>query len=228
MSHEAMTTELMIEAYWKIKGYWTEVRVPFNNKKDFDVIAYDPNSKTLVISEAKAQAAKNTVYLYHRGSKEKFHKEYSLYLDKFIQNINHVWKPGFKFEKFGDNVDFLVIQLMSNTYIEEAIKEKAEEDIKNYFYKLNPDCPNNIEIEIRLDNFMDLFVETLQIIKKDKQSRRYENHILDFMRELDRYANPVFSGQRNGGNIKEKYYNSIRDGIKYVFENAFKMENKSE
>ena len=239
-------------------------------------------------------------------------------MDKFIQNINHVWKPGFKFEKFGDNVDFLVIQLMSNTYIEKAylfswdeipgkgderfieflkdelkiewvkteniskiddgrtiivsnkekslslklnddktkvrlkiddvrvdeftvktengklniyekaIKEKAKEDIKNYFYKLNPDCPNNIEIEIRLDNFMDLFVETLQIIKKDKQSRRYENHILDFMRELDRYANPVFSGQRNGGYIKEKYYNSIRDGIKYVFKNAFKMDNKSE
>lgn len=56
---EAMTVELIIDAYWALKGYWTHPRFSFQTEKggwsDFDVVAYHPSDKVLVISESKVR-----------------------------------------------------------------------------------------------------------------------------------------------------------------------------
>ena len=59
---EAMTAELIVEADWLLKGYWTKMRFAFQSDKrgwsDVDIMAYHPESKHLVISESKVRVLK--------------------------------------------------------------------------------------------------------------------------------------------------------------------------
>lgn len=232
MSNEANISELILEAYWKIQGYWTKVRLPYDKndtvrKKDFDLLAYDPVSKTLVVGEAKAQSTIHRVYFYHSRYNKKFNDEFKGYI-KFIGDINNLWSSDLflkdckkdQFEKvFDDKVDKLVIHLLSNTYIEELHKQKTIESVEKYFKDENK-WKFNIEIEIKLDNFMDIFTEIFMIQGNREQSRSYENHILDFIWEFHRYTKPCFQGQQGDGkndadakekakDLKAEYYTNI-------------------
>lgn len=231
MSNQANTYELLLEAYWKIQGYWTKVRFPYDandkeRKKDFDLIAYDPESKTLVVGEAKAQNTKNRVYIYHSGFKNSdFHVEFKGYT-KFISEISNLWtkddlifsvseefkkkqekeKISKELEKeeiskeleeiFKENVKKLVIHLLSNTYIEESCRKKIKKDLEKKFKDENnwKFDETEIEIEIEIDNFMDLFMKIFEFQRGRRQSRSYENHVLDFIWEFHRYFEPEFQG----------------------------------
>lgn len=213
MSNQANTYELLLEAYWKIQGYWTKVRFPYDandkeRKKDFDLIAYDPGSKTLVVGEAKAQNTINRVYIYHSGFKNSdFHVEFKGYT-KFISEISNLWtkddlifsvseefkKKQEKEEIFKENVNKLVIHLLSNTYIEESCRNDITKNLKKKFIDENNWKFDDIKIEIEIDNFMDLFMKIFEIQIGRKQSRSYDNHILDFIWEFHRYFEPKFQG----------------------------------
>jgi hypothetical protein len=52
---EAMTVELIIDAYWSLKGYWTHPKFSFQTERGmvrFRCRAYHPSEKVLVISES--------------------------------------------------------------------------------------------------------------------------------------------------------------------------------
>ena len=92
---EAMTVETIVEAYWRLQGYWTKLRFPFQTKgrgwSDIDVLAYHPEEKVLVISESKVRGPKRDVYAYTNFSREKYGDIFEYdevgYLS-FLKNIN--------------------------------------------------------------------------------------------------------------------------------------------
>ena len=225
MSNQANISESVLEAHWKLQKYWTKVRLTYENKKDFDLVAYNPLLKTLVVGEAKAQSTVNTIYLYHQGFEEEFHDKNSGYC-KFISDIRKLWEPGFIFKTskdFSDNVDNLIIHLVLNVYIQKSEKKRVERSLEKHCRDTNENIPKKLNIEVQIDNFMDIIAEIQNNIKKDefKQSRMYENTILDFMRELKRYTYPDFKDVGYDRNIKDKvireYFNDIEKKLNTLF-----------
>jgi len=162
-----MATELIIESYWSLKNFWTKIRVPLPNKSDFDVIAYNPNKKHLVVAESKAQNIKNMVYVY---SKLKENESFvDSYWKKFLCNIPYLWNNDewdaekLVFDNFEDSVNKLTIHHVSNTYIEKNCVEKAENDIKTFI--INNGFPFHWDSrdENQIINFLNLHSEMPKI-----------------------------------------------------------------
>lgn len=133
-----MATELIIDAYWSLKNYWTKVRVPLPNGSDFDVVAYNPNKKHLVVAESKARNKKERVYVYNKSEKNFVDS----YWEKFLCNIPYLWNNdewdtgNYLFDDFNKSVKKLTIHLVSNTYVDQKCIKKAEKDVKE-FLKIN-------------------------------------------------------------------------------------------
>ena len=133
-----MATELIIDAYWSLKNYWTKVRVPLPNGSDFDVVAYNPNKKHLVVAESKARNKKERVYVYNKSEKNFVDS----YWEKFLCNIPYLWNNdewdtgNYLFDDFNKSVKKLTIHLVSNTYVDKKCIKKAEKDVKE-FLKIN-------------------------------------------------------------------------------------------
>lgn len=225
MSNQANISESVLEAYWKLKKYWTKVRLTYENKKDFDLVAYNPLEKTLVVGEAKAQSTIKTIYLYHEGFEEEFYEKNSEYC-KFISEIHKLWEPNFIFKTlkdFSDNVENLIIHLVLNVYIQKTEKDEVELNLEKHCRAINKDIPKNLNITVQIDNFMDIIAKIQNNIKKDDfiQSRMYENTILDFMRELKRYTSPDFKDVGHNRNTKEKvireYFTDIENKLNALF-----------
>ena len=72
---EAMTVETIVEADWKMNGFWTKLRFPLRTQKgswsDIDILAYHPETKVLVIAESKVRGNKKAIYAYTRESQQK-------------------------------------------------------------------------------------------------------------------------------------------------------------
>lgn len=196
---EAMTVELIIEAYWQLLGYWTKIRFPFQPKSfgwsDIDVIAYHPRKRDLVICESKVQGPKKTVFAYTKDTQlEKgsiFNHIGGNYLS-FVDNLPTILKDNVIFEDTEKMVKHLTIQLVSNYYIVENDNVKAKElaaiksRIKKHIKK--------IKFDIRLDTTFDIICEIITNENSVEQGRRYGNPILDLAREINRYMNPKISG----------------------------------
>ena len=97
---EAMTTESIVEAEWVLKGYWTKTRFPFKIKtekgsgwSDVDVLAYNPETNHLVISESKARGRKNRIIAYTQQSQNNFRSILDTdkrdYFTSFLVTIQH-------------------------------------------------------------------------------------------------------------------------------------------
>lgn len=199
---EAMTVESIVEAYWQQQGFWTRVRFPFQPRdygwSDIDILAYHSKYKILVISESKVKGPKRDVYVFTKTTQEKYKNIFKFdRLDKtranylsFLENL----KPFFNryvrniFVNFSTQVKTIVIQLVSNYYIDKEVKDNVLKDIAN---KIRPSIPNNTKLVIRLDTTFDIICEIIKNERKELQGRRYGNSMLDIARELNRYLHPI-------------------------------------
>ena len=188
---EAMTAELIVEAEWILKGgYWTKARFPFQTAagrwSDFDVLAYSPSRKHLVVSESKVQGPKNRVYGYTPNTNHYFIN--SSYLG-FLDNVPVFLRNGIVFDSFAESVDRLTVQLVSNTVILPDLQDEAEASVVAYVEE-SFDLPSGMRVEAMLDSTLDVLARVIVRERERQQGRRYGHPVIDIARELNRYLDP--------------------------------------
>jgi hypothetical protein len=206
---EAMTVELIIDAYWALKGYWTHPRFSFQTKKggwsDFDVIAYHPSDKVLVVSESKIQGRATDVFAFNQCTRRYIKRKDGSssfaewesgpkgYLN-FISNIHHIWEDKLIFDStktFRKSVSKFIIQLVSNYIMTPELLPECKKSVRDLFFESTSRFPLKKEaIDINLTTPFNLFCEIQSVIIEKPQGRRYGNPILDLARELNRFLFP--------------------------------------
>jgi len=219
---EAMTVETIVEAYWRLKDFWTKIRFPLQTDGggwgDIDVLAYHPEQKTLVIAESKARGPKKEVYAYTEYTRQKegdiFEYDGDNYLT-FLKYIKPVCSKDVVFKNFRRMVDKLIIQLVSNYYIDDGILAKVTEDIRK---RIKDSTPRGIKTEIRLDTTLNIIAEIIKLEKSNLQGRRYGHPVIDIARELNRYLHPDirYAGKEKKmieaikGKLRKTFLDSLR------------------
>lgn len=217
---EAMTVETIVEAYWRLQGYWTKLRFPFQTEgrgwSDIDILAYHPEEKVFVISESKVKGSKRDVYAYTDFSRKKygdiFEYDEDSYLS-FLKNIKLICSNRGVFKEFKRMVKKVIIQLVSNYYIDDLMMPKVKKDI---FRKIKNSIPSGIDSEIRLDTTFHIICEIIKVEKSSLQGRRYGHPVIDIARELNRYLIPnvkYAGGRKEALKIKEKFRTMFEESL---------------
>jgi hypothetical protein len=217
---EAMTVETIVEAYWRLQSYWTQLRFPFQTEgrgwSDIDILAYHPEDKIFVISESKVRGPKRDVYAYTSYSRKKYGNIFKYddpnYLG-FLKHIKLICSDKVVFRKFSKMVDRITIQLVSNYYIDDSVIEKVKDDI---YWKIKNSIPNGIKPEIRLDTTFRIICEIIKLEQSSSQGRRYGYPVIDIARELNRYlmANVKYAGgHKEALKIKEKFRTMFQESL---------------
>lgn len=227
---EAMTVELIIDAYWTLKGYWTHPRFSFQTEKggwsDFDVVAYHPSDKVLVISESKVRGRATHVYAFNPYTKKYIKRKDGSssfaewesgpkdYLN-FISNIHYIWETNLIFDsrkKFKESVSQLLIQLVSNYEIGPELLAESKRSVRNLFFSETSGCPlGKKATSFDLATPFSLYCEIQAMIIKKPQGRRYGNPILDLARELNRFLYPrvLQGGQGPSALVKQENHKRL-------------------
>ena len=194
-----MTTELIVEAEWMLKDYWTKVRFPFQTEghawSDIDVLAYSPVTKHLVVAESKVQGSKNKVYGYTPETDHWF-------IDKgylgFLDNLPRILGDGVVFDRHAEPIDRLTVQLVSNTVILPELADEARTSVVDYVRKNNPGLPGGVRVDAMLDSTLDVLARVIERERQSGQGRRYGHPVVDIARELNRYLDPSIEGAGQG------------------------------
>ncbi len=196
---EPTTTEQIAEAEWRLKGYWTKLRVPVkvrNGWSDIDVLAYAPESKHLVIAEVKAQYGKNVV----------FGGPASHYWTEFTARLPHYCRDGEIFGSFRKSVKRLTVQLVSNwvsTLHKPDVVARARKDAVAAVDFRN--------VEVMLDSHIEVLARLLMQERDAEVGRRYGHPVLDVVREVNRYLHPsVRHAGRSGSSIDKTKASAIQ------------------
>ena len=197
---EATTTEQIAEAEWRLKRYWTKLRVPVKVRggwSDIDVLAYDPESKHLVITEVKAQQGKNVVF---GGPASHYWTEFTARLPHYCRNNGEI------FRDFRKSVKHLTVQLVSNwvaTPHKPAVVARAKKDVVAAIDFRN--------VDVMLDTHIEVLARLLTRERDEEVGRRYGNPVLDVVREVNRYLHPSVRGAgRSGSSIDETKAGAIQ------------------
>jgi len=224
---EAMTVETIPEAFWMLKGYWTKTRVPYKKDKggwgDFDLIAYDPSSRHLVVAESKARGSARSVWMFGEAA----HKSYpditkwddAGYFD-FIKDLKYLWNDGVLFAFKGyektERIKRLTLQLVSNYLISKEVYDNAIDSVKKLLQKTKPQLPIPLKsIEIDLTTHIDIFCNILKLVRTHEQGRRYGHPVLDIARELLRYLQPKVKEAGRGASkeVQEMYRDKLLSAL---------------
>jgi hypothetical protein len=219
---EAMISESIVEAEWILQGYWTRMRYPYQTDKsgwsDIDVLAYNPESKHLVISESKVRGPKKDIFAYTEHTKS----TYGTILEydnnnyfSFLESLPKICSDKVIFSDFTKMVKKLTIQLVSNYVIDDSLKKEAEKTVLNRVHELIPE--SKAKIDVRLDSTMDVIAKVVELENLHGQGRRYGHPMLDIAREINRYSKP---NVRFAGQGKEKT-NAIKEQAIRALKNAF-------
>src|SRR5260370_5632691 len=177
---EIMAVEAIIEAFWLLQDFWTKPRFAFSVNggwSDVDVLAYSPEERHLVIAESKVQGGKHLVMAFTGEGRKKgdfFGQEQNGYL-KFVRNVPTVCQKVFK-EGFHGLVRTVTVQLVSNYYVSDAVRQDTEERIRS-----------KIGTELRKVRAIKAIKVQVRLEKKREQGRRYGNFVIDIAREMNRY-----------------------------------------
>lgn len=211
---EAMTVETLAEAEWLLLNYWTRVRHPFQTPKggwsDVDVLAYDPETKHLVIAESKVRGGKTAVFGYSEDSHRKRGAFSTWDNNDYLSFLRHVpllCRDGIPFAHFGEQVHRLTVQLISNY----AISRSLMEDAKASALALIPFDPQPaFEVSIQLDSTIDVIARIIELQHSSTQGKRYGHPVIDLVREINRFLHPElrFAG-RDQAALKELKVQSI-------------------
>jgi hypothetical protein len=194
---EAMTVELIIDAYWTLKGFFTRPRMSFKIKSgwsDFDVIAYHPSKRVLVVSESKARGQATDVFAYNPHTKRYAKKKYNCSTFGEYEEEDYLNFISDSYKKFKQSVSELIIQLVSNYTITPELLPESERSVRGLLFESVSRCPLRKEaIHVNLTTPFHLFCEIQSTIVNKPQGHRYGNPILDLARELNRYLYPKVS-----------------------------------
>jgi len=219
---EAMISESIVESEWILRGYWTRMRFPYQTDNsgwsDIDVLAYNPESRHLVISESKVRGPKKCIFAYTEHTKSAYGT--ILEYDKnnyfsFLENLPIICSDNVIFSDFNKMVKRLTIQLVSNYVIDDALKEEAKNTVLHRVRKLIPDTKANIDV--RLDSTMDVIAKVIELENTHDQGRRYGHPMLDIAREINRYSKPNIrsagQGKENTNSIREQAIRALKGTI---------------
>lgn len=107
----------------------------------------------------------------------------------------------------------VIIQLVSNYYIDDLMMPKVRNDI---YWKIKNSIPNGIKPEIRLDTTFQIICEIIKLEQSSSQGRRYGHPVIDIARELNRYlmANVKYAGgHKEALKIKEKFRTMFQESL---------------
>ncbi|MBE8233041.1 MAG: hypothetical protein HAW67_04840, partial [Endozoicomonadaceae bacterium] len=182
-----------------------KMRFAFKTRKgawsDIDMLAYNAETKHLVISESKVRGQKKDVFAYFQHTKDKYGSitRYDDEYFSFIKNLPDFCADGVIFNNFSKMVKRITIQLVSNYIIESALKEEAKQSVLELVARGIPNL--QIKVDIMLDTTMDVMARVIAEENVHPQGRRYGHPMLDIAREFNRYFNPDVSYAGRG---KEK------------------------
>jgi hypothetical protein len=214
---EIMAVEAIIDAYWLLQGFWTKPRFAFQTAKggwsDVDVLAYHPEDRHLVIAESKVQSRKNVVLAYnseirHNNGKSFFEWERYDYFN-FIDHIEIVCRESFK--SFSTMVSTLTIQLVSNYYLSEDVRQESEQQVQAHVKSLM----NHDNVKVVLQTTLEVFCHVVKLEKDREQGRLYGNFVIDIARELNRYMDPSIRGAGSG---TEDVKNCLIEPLRVIFD----------
>jgi hypothetical protein len=213
---EVMTVESIIEDDWLLRKYWVKVRYPIKTDKgswsDIDVLAHNPESRHLVISESKVQGTKNAVYTLTEFNEEEYDSsswdlEKDPYL-KFIRNVSAL-RLSELFDNFSKMVKRLTFQLVSNWFVGNDIRRKTEESIRSAIHRV----PAGIEYDVNLETTLEVVCRIISTQRISTQGRRYGHPVIDLARELNRYMHADIRGagrtKMATGAIKQEFRNLL-------------------
>jgi len=201
---EAMTVETIVEADWQMQGFWTRLRFPFKTPKggwsDIDVLAYNPESKELVVGESKVRGPKRDIYAFTAETQKRY-GDILEYDDEnyfgFLKHLSYVCKDGVVFKNFNNMVSKLVVQLVSNYFISDDVISDAQ---KAVLHHIRNAIPKRVRVDVRLETTLDVITRIIQSEKERDQGRRYGHPVIDIAREINRYMHPAvkYAGRRKG------------------------------
>ena len=207
---EAMVAELIMEAEWILKNYWTKARFPFKTVggwSDIDVLAYSPSRRHLVISESKAEGPKNKVYAYTPDSPDYFISRSYL---SFLDNLPIILKEDFISDCFAQSVKRITVQLVSNTVILPSLLDEAQESVVRYVKE-----KYGVSTDVMLDSSLDVLARVVCREREREQGRRYGHPVIDIAREINRYLAPSVA---RAGRGKAKTDPVKRQGLRLFWE----------
>ena len=185
---EPMTVELIAESEWVLKGYWTKLRAPINKTGDIDVLAYCPHRRHLVVTEVKAQGARNAVF-----SEKLVSAEGDGYVAPLLKHLRDGSADGRLFGYGPGEVAKLTVQLVSNWVIKGSWRDETDRIV---FEAVKKNLPGAAEwdLDIMLDTTLEVFARVIEMERRGSQTKRYGHPILDVAREINRYLRPSVSG----------------------------------
>ncbi len=201
---EAMTVETIVEADWQMQGFWTKLRFPFKTAgggwSDIDVLAYNPESRELVIGESKVRGPKKDIYAFTTDTQRKY-RDILKYDDsnyfQFLKHIGSIIKDGIIFKNFRRMVRRVTIQLVSNYFIADDVMPDSK---KTILTNVKNKIPKGIRVDIRLETTLDVICRIIQTENEHPQGRRYGHPVIDIAREINRYMHPSI---KSAGRSKE-------------------------
>ena len=218
---EVMVSEGIIESYWLLKDYWTRVRFAYQTENggwsDIDVVAYDPETRHLVIAESKVRGPKKAIYAYTELTQDK----YGSLLDydgnnyfSFLKNLPRICSDGVLFKNFSRMVDKITVQLVSNYVIDQDVMEDAKAAVLAQVKSILPKM--KCEIEVMLNSTMDIMVQVIEQENEMTKGRRYGNAMLDIAREMNRYAHPdiKYAGRGDKEALRAQMLSPLIDTLK--------------
>ena len=204
---EAMTSESIVEAEWLLLGYWSKMRFAFQVENgswsDVDILAYNPESKHLVISESKVRGPKDNVYAYTEHTKQKYGSILQYDGDNYFSFLRHLpilCKDGVVFTDFKKMVKTLTVQLVSNYVVTQEVRGAAMASIEKEILKLK--LP--VKINFKLDFTLSVIARVIAAEKESGQGRRYGHPVLDIAREINRYFYPSVRYAGRNSEVTEK------------------------
>lgn len=218
---EVMVSEGIIESYWLLKDYWTRVRFAYQTENggwsDIDVVAYDPETRHLVIAESKVRGPKKAIYAYTELTQDK----YGSLLDydgnnyfSFLKNLPRICSDGILFKNFSRMVDKITVQLVSNYVIDQDVMEDAKAAVLAQVKSILPKM--KCELEVMLNSTMDIMVQVIEQENEMTKGRRYGNAMLDIAREMNRYAPPdiKYAGRGDKEALRAQMISPLIDTLK--------------
>ena len=233
---EMMALELLVEAEYILRDYWTKGRFPVQTAlsgwSDFDVVAFNPHvvafkphlvdpnlegKSHLVLSEAKAYGTKNQVYVTTVKNQ-----------DMTLSNIDNLWSlapkdndPYFRFlyqikeikgsllKLIQESVQIVTIQIASNWIVDQGVKGNIESKLAEKVKEIS--LMKDKTVICSIETPMEIFSRIMMLEHEKDQGRRYGNPILDLAREFNRYLDPSYLHKRKFSRKKEfqKYTNDL-------------------
>lgn len=209
---EAMTVETILEADWRLQGFWTRMRVPYPAEKggysDIDLLAYHPLHKHLVIGESKADGGKDDVWAYTESASSvdaDFNKLMEYPYFAFTKNLKRIYQAQTLFSgdcQLTDLVKVLTVQVVTNLFVAPEVAEKVA---VLFAARIHSDLnlTSDTQVNVQIETAIDVFARIIEGVGKSPLGKRYGHPVLDLAREFHRYSQGKIWPAMRGSLTKE-------------------------